>query len=126
MREAIGSRVDRKRHRIEVADGHEGNVGQGREMDLIEQRGNLCSSSLVKSYLTCVTNTQKQAGVPVKQAASTDFARLLQDLRQRAQSAGSTSARIENTRDIALFSLAFESMRRGYDLSFTVGSQVLR
>ena len=36
------------------------------------------------------------------------------------------STRIEITRDVALFSLAFESMRRGYDLSFTTGSQVLR
>ena len=35
---------------------------------------------------------------------------------QRAQPAGSMSARIAITRDIALFSLAFEWMRRGYDL----------
>ena len=66
-----------------------------------------------------MSDTQKQVGVPVKQAApllTHDFARLLQDLRQRAQSAGSMSARIEITRGIALFSLVFESMRRGYDL----------
>ena len=104
-------------------------LGKGEEWDPREKRGNLCSSPLVESYLTCGSNTQKQVGVPVKQAASRlthDFPRMLQDLRQRAQSEGSMSARIEVTRDIALFSLAFESMRRGYDLSFTMGSQVLR
>ena len=35
-------------------------------------------------------------------------------------------ARTEIARDIALFSLAFESIRRGYDLSDTMGSIVLR
>ena len=30
------------------------------------------------------------------------------------------------TRDVALFSLAFYSKRRGFDLSFTLGSQLLR
>ena len=34
--------------------------------------------------------------------------------------------RISLTRDIALFSLALYSMRRGYDLSFTLGFQILK
>ena len=66
-------------------------------------------------------NTQKQVGAQIKQAApllTHDLAQLLQDLRQRAQFAQSTSARIEITRDIALLSLAIDSMRRGYE---TVG-----
>ena len=50
----------------------------------------------------------------------------LEDMRSRAQAAPSLAVRIELTRDIALFSLAFASMRRGHDLSFTMGSQVLR
>lgn len=76
-----------------------------------------------------LSNTQKQLGVLVKQAApllTHDFARLLQDRRHRAQSALSTSARIDLTRDVVLISLALESMRWGYNLSFTIGSQVLR
>ena len=36
------------------------------------------------------------------------------------------SARTEIARDIARFYLAFESIRRGYDLSITKGAQVLR
>ena len=52
-------------------------------------RGNPRSSPLVESCPTCVNNPQKQAGVPVKQAApflTHDFAKLLQDLWQRTQS----------------------------------------
>ena len=51
---------------------------------------------------------------------------LLQDMRSRAQAASSLAVRIELTRDIASFSLAFASMRRGHDLSFTMASQILR
>ena len=104
-------------------------LGTAEEWDPTEKRGTSCSSPLAEFYLTRVSNTQKQVGVPMKQAApllTHDFARLLQDLRQRAQSKGSIPARTEIARDIALFSLAFESMRPGYNLSFTMGSQVLR
>ena len=47
-------------------------------------------------------------------------------MRTRAQLAESLSQRIEVTRDSALLSLAFYSMRRGCDLSPTLGSRVLR
>ena len=49
---------------------------------------------------------------------------LLGDMRSRAQVAASLAERISLARDIALFSLAFYSMRRGYDLSFKVGSNI--
>ena len=51
---------------------------------------------------------------------------LLNDMRSRAQVAASSAARISLTRDIALFSLAFYSMHRSYDLSFTLGCQILK
>ena len=44
--------------------------------------------------------------------------------RLRAQVAASLAERISLTRDTALFSSALCSMRRGYDLSFTLGSQI--
>ena len=53
------------------------------------------------------------------------LAQLLQSMRVRARLAESLSQRITITRDIALFSLAFYSMRRGFDLSFTLASRVL-
>ena len=75
-----------------------------------------------------MSNTQRQVGVPAKQEApllTHDVARLLQDLRQHAQSESQAAARIEKLETLRC-SLAFDSMRRGYDLSFTVGSQVLQ
>ena len=90
---------------------------------------NFRTLTLVEAYLTFVSEEQKQVGVPVKQAApmlSHTLAQLLQSMRVRAQLAESLSERIAITRDVALFSLAFYSMRRGFNLSFTLGSQVLR
>ena len=47
------------------------------------------------------------------------LAGLLEDMRSRVQLLQSFAQRIAITRDIALYSLAFASMRRGHDLSFT-------
>ena len=72
---------------------------------------------------------QKQVGVPVNRAAPMlkhTFIDLLSDMRSRAQVSASLAERIALTRDIALFSLALYSMRRGDDLSFTLGSQTLK
>ena len=95
----------------------------------MEKKGNPCSSALVESYLTFVSEEQKHVGVPVKQEApmlSHTLAQLLQSMPVRAQLAESLSQRSATTRDIALNLLAFYSMRRGFDLSVTLGSQVLR
>ena len=54
------------------------------------------------------------------------LAQLLQSMRVRAQLAESLSQRIAIARNIAVFQLAFYSMRRGFDLSFTLASRVLR
>ena len=54
------------------------------------------------------------------------LAQLLQSMRVRAQLAESLSQRIAITRDIALYPLTFYTMRGGFDLSLTLGSQVLR
>ena len=84
---------------------------------------------LVESYLTFVSEEQKQVGVPVNQAAPMlehTLIDLLSDMRSRALVAASLADRISLTRDTALFSLAFYSMRRSYDLSFTLGSEILK
>lgn len=47
-------------------------------------------------------------------------------MRTLAQLSLSVQERISITRGIALFSLAFDTMRRGEDLSFTLGSKILR
>ena len=103
--------------------------GKGEERDPIRRVGNPCSSMLVESYLTFVSEDQKQVWVAVNQAAPMlehTLIDLLSDMRSRVKVTASLTERISLTRDIALFSLAFYSMRRGYDLSFTLGSQILK
>ena len=104
-------------------------LGQDGSWDPVTRSGNPCRSPLVDSYLVFTGEEQKRVGVAVNQAEAMlphVLIDLLQDMRSRAQAASSLAVRIELTRDIALFSLAFASMRRGHDLSFTMGSQVLR
>ena len=103
-------------------------LGKREGWEPVEKKGNPCSSVLVESYLTFVTEEQKRVGVPVKQAAPMlvpTLAQLFQDMRVRAQLTASVSDRIAIARDIALYSAAFHSMRRGLDLSFHVGFAAL-
>ena len=85
----------------------------------------LRASPLVERYLIFVSEEQKQVGVPVNQATPMlehTLMDLLSGMGSRAQVATSLAKRISLTRDNALYALAFFSMRRGYDLSFTLGS----
>ena len=76
-----------------------------------------------------MSEEQNQVEVPVNQTAPIlehTHIDLLSDMRSRAQMMASLAKRIFLTRDIAQFSLAFCSMRRGYDLSLTLGSQIVK
>ena len=76
-----------------------------------------------------MSEEHKQVAVPVNQAASVlehALIDMLSDMLSRAQVADSLAERISLTRDIDLYALAFYSIRRGYDLSFTLGSQILK
>ena len=102
---------------------------RGDAWDPTSEKGNPCASPLVESYITYVSETQKQGGVEVKQAAPLlidTLAKLLANMRIRAMSAESLAESISITRDVALFSLAFYTMKRGFDISNTLGSQLLR
>ena len=76
-----------------------------------------------------MSEEQNQVEVPVNQTAPIlehTHIDLLSDMRSRAQMMASLAKRISLTRDIALLSLALYSMRRGYDIFFTLGSQILK
>ena len=78
--------------------------GKGEERDPARRVGNPCASPLVDSYLTFVSEEQKQVGVPVNQAAPMlehTLMDLLSDMRSRAQVASSLAERISLTRNIA-------------------------
>ena len=101
----------------------------GADWDPVEESGDPCSSQMVESYLSCVSVEQKRVEVQVNQADAMlahVLAELLGDMRSQARLVGSLGQRITITTDIALYSLAFAIMRRGHDLSFSKGSQVLR
>ena len=102
---------------------------RGDGWDPVSGYGNPCSSSKVESYLTFASDAQKQGGVEVKQAPPLlldVLAPLLDSMRIRAMATESLSESMSIIRDIALFSLAFYTMRRGFDISNTLGSQLLR
>ena len=105
--------------------------GQREVWDHIRRARSLCSSPLVHSYLTFVSEEQKQVEVQVNQAAPMlehALINLLRDMRSRAQVASSLAERISLTRGVAyqVVYLALFPMRRDYDLSFTMGSHMLR
>ena len=86
--------------------------GQGQEWDPFRRVENPCLSPLVDSYLTFLSEEQKQVGVQVNQAAPMlehALIDLLGDMRSRAQMASSLAERISLTRDIALYPLPFYS-----------------
>ena len=100
-----------------------------KEWDPVEKKDNSWSSALVDSYCAFVSQEQKTVGVPVRQAApilSHTLAQLLQSMRVSAHFAGTLSQHIANTCDIAIFTLSFYSMKRGFDFSSTLASRVLR
>ena len=60
--------------------------GKGEEADLVRHMANSCSSLFVESYLTFVSEEQKQVGVPVKCwsiRSSTSYATCARGLRWR-------------------------------------------
>ena len=65
----------------------------------------------------------------VKQApqlVAVQLRELVRDMRRRAQTLRTAAERIAMTRDVAIFCVAFHTMKRGFELSVAVASQVLQ
>ena len=76
-----------------------------------------------------MSEEQKKVGVPVNRVTPKlehTLIDLLSDMPSRAQVAALLAECISPTRDTTLFSLAFYSMGRVYDLSFTLGFHILK
>lgn len=72
----------------------------GRTKDSLKHSGNPCSSTLVDTYISRVSEEQKQVHVPVNQAArllAQTLGRMLQSVRTHAQLTDSTGDRITIT-----------------------------
>ena len=99
------------------------------DWDCIEKRGNPVASPLVRGYLSFVQGEQRRVGVGVKQApqlVAVQLRELVRDMRRRAQTLRTAAERIAMTRDVAIFCVAFHTMKRGFELSVAVASQVLQ
>ena len=91
--------------------------------------GNLIRSDLVTQYMTFIREEQKKAGVAVKQAPAvlpSHFHTIMSPLRVRLQCTSDSYTRVVFARDLALFTVAFETTKRGDELSRTLIQRILR
>ncbi|CAN0075198.1 unnamed protein product, partial [Laminaria digitata] len=91
--------------------------------------GNPVASPIVRGYLSFVQGEQRRVGVGVRQAPpliAVQLRDLVRDMRRRGQTLATAAERIAMIRDVAIFCLAFHTMKRGFELSVAVVSQVLQ
>ena len=91
--------------------------------------GNPARSALVTSYITFSREEQKRAGVTVKQAPallSSHLRALVIPMRARLCCTQDPYTRALLARDIALFTIAFRTTKRGDELSRTLIQRILR
>ena len=91
--------------------------------------GSPVRSDLVTQYMAFKTGEQKQAGVLVKQAPTilrSHLAQILLPMRTQLQIATSDVGRVTLARDIAFFTVAFSTTKRGAQLTATLIQRILR
>lgn len=91
--------------------------------------GNPVRSELVAQYMAFTTGEQKQAGVLVKQAPAilrSHLAQTVEPMRIQLQNTSSDLVRVMVARDIAFFTVAFSTTKRGAELTATLIQRVLR
>ena len=91
--------------------------------------GNPVRSDLVTQYMAFTTGEHKQAGVLVKQAPTilrSNLAQILFPMRTQLQITTSDVGRVTLSRDIAFFTVAFSTTKRGAELTATLIQRILR
>ena len=91
--------------------------------------GNPVRSDLVTQYMAFTTGEQKQAGVLVEQAPAilrSHLAQILLPIRTQLQVTTSDVDRVTLARDIAFFTVAFSTTKRGAELTATLIQRILR
>ena len=91
--------------------------------------GNPIRSDLVTQYMTFTREAQKKAGVAVKQAPAvlpSHLHTIVSPLRSRLQCTSDPYTRVVLARDLALFTVAFETTKRGDELSRTLIQRIFR
>ena len=91
--------------------------------------GNPIRSDLVTQYMAFTPEEQKKAGVAVKQAPAvlpSHLHTIVSPLRARLQCTSDPNTRVVLARDLALFTVAFETTKRGDELSRTLIQRIRR
>ena len=104
-------------------------LGKLDDWDCVEKRGNPVASPLVRGYLSFARGEQRRVGVGVKEApplVAVQLRELVRYMRRCAQTLPTAAERIAMIRDVAIFCVAFHTMKRGFELSVAVASQVLQ
>ena len=91
--------------------------------------GNPIRSDLVTQYMTFTREEQKQSGVAAMQAPAvlpSPLHTIVSSLRARLQCTSDPYTRVALARDLALLTVAFETTKRGDELSRTLIQRILR
>ena len=91
--------------------------------------GNPVRSDPVTQYMAFTTSEQKRAGVLVKQAPAllrTHLIAILKPMRTRLRNTSCLIERVTLARDIAFFTVAFSTTKRGEELTRTLIQRILR
>lgn len=112
-----------------IAMTYERDLGAQSDWNEPLRTGNPVKSNLVQQYLNFTKEEQKKAGVTVKQAPvllSSHLVSIVTLMRINLQRTRDPLERITLARDIALFTVAFGSTKRGDELSRTLIQRILR
>ena len=104
-------------------------LGKHSDGDPVEQRGNPVASPLVRGYLTNAQEEQRRGGVSVQQApplVKGQLQKLVGNMLRRVPTLPTAAERFAMVRDVAIFCVAFHTMKRGFELSVALASQVLQ
>lgn len=119
----------RTNHVSKLAMVYEKELGVLSDWNNVHKTGNPVRSDLVLQYMAFKTETQKRAGVLVKQAPallSSHLGNIVRRMQTRMQMTGSTYERLTLARDIAFFTVAFSTTKRGTELTHTLIQRILR
>ena len=112
-----------------LAMAYERDMGITHDWNSVLRMGNPVRSDLVTQYMAFITEEQKKAGVEVSQAPAMlqdHLAAIIAHMTLRLRCTQDPYNRAVLVRDIALFTVAFSTLKRGDGLSCTLIQRILR
>lgn len=119
----------RTNYMSKLATAYERDLGVAPVWNEQLRTGNPVRSEVVTRYMAFIRSEQKRAGVLVKQAPvllQTDLAAIVGPMRARLQNTRDAANRLILARNIAIFTVAFSTTKRGDELTRTLIQRILR